>query len=45
VDVSHLAIYARHLPHAQARRLQGRDHQLNEDLSEVAADIKALDAR
>jgi pimeloyl-ACP methyl ester carboxylesterase len=45
VDVAHLAVYSRQLPHATARRLPGRDHQLNEDLSEVAADIKALDAR
>jgi pimeloyl-ACP methyl ester carboxylesterase len=45
VSVDHLALYARELPHATVRRLPGRDHQLNEDLSEVAADIKALGAR
>ena len=45
VSIDHLALYARELPHAQVRRLPGRDHQLDEDLSEVATDIKALDAR
>jgi pimeloyl-ACP methyl ester carboxylesterase len=45
VEVSHLDLYSRQLPHAKVRRLSGRDHQLNDDLSEVAADIKELDAR
>jgi pimeloyl-ACP methyl ester carboxylesterase len=45
VPVDHLALYARELPHAKVRRLAGRDHQLNDDLTEVAADIKALVAR
>lgn len=42
VPFAHLDLYARALPRATARRLQNRDHQLNEDLSEVAADIRAL---
>jgi pimeloyl-ACP methyl ester carboxylesterase len=45
VEVEHLSLYARLLPHAKVRRLSGRDHQLNDDLSEVASDIKGLDAR
>lgn len=44
VPVSHVDRYAAALPHAQVRRLAGRDHQLNNDLSEVARDIRALDA-
>ncbi|HTM83822.1 MAG TPA: alpha/beta fold hydrolase [Mycobacterium sp.] len=33
---SHADLYARAIPHAQLHRLPGRDHQLNNDLSEVA---------
>lgn len=36
---SHLDLYAEAIPHAKTRRLAGRDHQLNGDLSEVARDI------
>lgn len=39
--VSHLALYAKAIPQALARRLSDRDHQLNDDLAEVAADILA----
>jgi hypothetical protein len=35
---SHLDLYARAMPHALLRRLAGRDHQLNDDLREVARD-------
>ena len=42
VPFSHLAMYARLFPTASIRRLDGRDHQLNGDLSDVARDIKAL---
>jgi pimeloyl-ACP methyl ester carboxylesterase len=42
VPFAHLDLYARILPQAAVRRLPGRDHQLNEDLAEVAADIRAL---
>lgn len=38
----HLDLYARALPQAQIRRLEGRDHQLNNDMAEVAAEIRAL---
>ena len=33
---SHADLYARAIPQAQLHRLPGRDHQLNNDLSEVA---------
>jgi hypothetical protein len=36
---SHVDLYARAVPHATIRRLAGRDHQLNSDLSEVATII------
>lgn len=39
---AHLDLYAKALPHAKMRRLAGRNHQLNENLSEVAADIRRL---
>jgi pimeloyl-ACP methyl ester carboxylesterase len=42
VPAAHVQLYARALPHAQLRYLPGRDHQLNNDLSDVAADILKL---
>jgi len=42
VPVSHVDRYAAALPSAHVRRLAGRDHQLNNDLSEVARDLRAL---
>ncbi len=39
---SHVDLYARALPQAHVHRLKGRDHQLNNDLSETAAAISAL---
>ena len=36
---SHVDLYARAIPHATVHRLPGRDHQLNDDLSEVAEAI------
>ena len=41
---AHVALYAEAIPRARARRLPGRDHQLNNDLSEVASDIRELDS-
>ena len=38
----HVALYARAIPTAVVRRLNGRDHQLNNDMSEVAVDIRRL---
>lgn len=42
VPTQHVALYAAAIPGAQVRRLAGRDHQLNNDLSEVARDIREL---
>jgi predicted alpha/beta hydrolase family esterase len=42
VPIAHLDLYAALLPQALIRRLPGRDHQLNNDLSEVAHDIRGL---
>lgn len=44
VPVAHVKLYSRVLPEARVRRLPGRDHQLNNDLAEVAEDIRALTA-
>jgi predicted alpha/beta hydrolase family esterase len=41
---AHAELYARAIPQAHLCRLPGRDHQLNNDLREVAAAIKALAA-
>ena len=40
--VGHVDLYKRAIPQAHVHRLAGRDHQLNNDLSEVAADIRRL---
>jgi len=37
---THADLYAKAIPRAVVRRLPGRDHQLNSDLSEVASDIR-----
>ena len=39
---SHVDLYARAIPQAQVFRVKDGDHQLNNDLTEVAEDIKAL---
>jgi pimeloyl-ACP methyl ester carboxylesterase len=39
---SHADLYARAVPQAQVHRLPGRDHQLNDDLGEVAGVILDL---
>ncbi len=44
VPSAHAALYARAIPQAQVHRLPGRDHQLNDDLSEVADAIRAIEA-
>jgi predicted alpha/beta hydrolase family esterase len=43
VPVAHVDRYAALLPRARVRRLAGRDHQLNDDLAEVARDIRATE--
>jgi pimeloyl-ACP methyl ester carboxylesterase len=40
--LEHVRLYAKAIPYAVVRRLAGRDHQLNNDMSEVAADIRRL---
>jgi predicted alpha/beta hydrolase family esterase len=45
IPFGHVELYARAIPQAFVRRLPGRDHQVNEDLSEVAADIRHLNDR
>lgn len=45
VPAAHVHLYARAIPHATVRVLAHRDHQLNDDLSEVARDIRALSTR
>jgi hypothetical protein len=42
VPFAHLTVYARKLPQATIHALDARGHQLKNDLSEVAADIKNL---
>ena len=42
VPIAHLGLYAHAIPYARVRRLEGRNHQLNDDLAELAADIRAL---
>ena len=39
---AHVDLYAKAIPDAIVRRLPGRDHQINNDMSEVAADIRRL---
>lgn len=45
VPVAHVERYAAAIPRARVRRLAGRDHQLNNDLSEVAHDIREMASR
>lgn len=42
VPASHIDHYLRAVPGARVHRLRGRDHQLNNDLSEVASAISSL---
>jgi predicted alpha/beta hydrolase family esterase len=42
VPLSHAERFEQALPHATVRRLAGRDHQLNDELREVAHDIEGL---
>ncbi len=39
---AHVDLYKQAIPQAHVRKLEGRDHQLNDDLSEVAADIRGI---
>jgi predicted alpha/beta hydrolase family esterase len=42
---THAELYASAIPQAHLERLAGRDHQLNNDLSEIAATIRSLNVR
>jgi pimeloyl-ACP methyl ester carboxylesterase len=42
---SHASLYARAIPQAQLHLLPGRDHQLNDDLADVARAIAAVTPR
>jgi predicted alpha/beta hydrolase family esterase len=42
VPFTHLALHAQKFPQATIREFDGRGHQFNNDLSEVAADIKSF---
>lgn len=42
VPPEHIQLYMQAIPQAAIHRLAGRDHQLNNDLSEVAADARKL---
>jgi predicted alpha/beta hydrolase family esterase len=42
VPFAHLGIYAEKIPQAIVREFDGRGHQFNNDLSEIAVDIKSL---
>src|SRR5262245_46252182 len=42
VPFAHLGLYANAIPQAAARPLKGRDHQLNDNMSEVARDMARL---
>lgn len=42
VPVTHLTLYAEKLPQATVHEFDGRGHQFNNDLSDVARDIKTL---
>jgi predicted alpha/beta hydrolase family esterase len=39
---AHIDLYARAIPYAFVRRLEGRNHQLDNDLAEVAVDVHAF---
>ena len=43
VPIAHVELYANAVARAQVRRLAGRDHQLDNRITEVATDIQRLD--
>lgn len=42
VPAGHLGLYEKAFPQAHVHRLQGRDHQLNNKMTEVARDIRSV---
>ena len=45
VPAKHVELNAKAIPQAVVRKLAGRDHQLDNDMSDVAADIRELSRR
>jgi predicted alpha/beta hydrolase family esterase len=45
VPPAHADLYASAIPQAKVHRVTGRDHQFNNDLLEVAAEIKSLESK
>lgn len=45
VPPAHVDLYAHAIPRARVHRLPGRDHQFNNDLSDIATAIRSLEAR
>jgi predicted alpha/beta hydrolase family esterase len=45
VPAKHAELNAKAIPQAVVRKLSGRDHQLDNDMSQVAADIRKLNRR
>lgn len=45
VPIEHIDLYGKAIPQAIVKRLDGRDHQLDNDLSDVAADIRQFAER
>jgi predicted alpha/beta hydrolase family esterase len=43
VPLAHVHLYAKAIPHAVVRTFERRDHQLNNDMSDVARDIRSVD--
>ena len=44
VPIAHVELYARAIPRARVHRLAGRDHQLDNNLTEVAIEIRGLES-
>lgn len=42
VPTAHVHLYAKAIPHAVVRMFERRDHQLNNDMSDVARDIRSV---
>jgi predicted alpha/beta hydrolase family esterase len=42
VPTAHIHLYAKAIPHAVVRTFERRDHQLNNDMSDVARDIRSV---
>ncbi len=42
VTPAHVLLYKKAIPHAVVRTFERRDHQLNNDMSDVAQDIRSV---